>query len=270
MTNLIRLHKNLIVELSLLIAAALAILVGGLNIYFLIFSVLIHELGHIIAALFRGAKAENFSLHGFGVEINFPGCTPTPRTMLIISAGGPVISLIIAFIALSLNLTILAITNLSIALVNLIPVNPLDGGNILSSLLSPYVSRKNIHKILKLSGRFFGFVITLCGVIVLYISSFNISLIYMGLFIFFSAERTNNPVVEITSAQNIDFEKCSLFIIDDTVPLLDAAAKLPINSVGAVKNGKGEITTFVTPRYLYNLSTENNTYNLKNIKKSRP
>ncbi len=270
MTNLIRLHKNIIVELSLLIAAAFAIVIGGINIYILVFSILMHELGHIMAALLCGAKAENFSLHGFGVEINFPGKTPNPRRLLIISAGGPAISLFTAFIAILFNLKILAITNLSVALINLIPAYPLDGGNIVYCLLSGLVSRKKVQIIMKLTGRLFGFIITFAGILILYISSFNISLIYMGLFIFFSADRTNNPVVEITSAEHNSFEKGSIFLIDDSTPLLEAAGKLPVNSVGAVKNKSGEITSLVTPYYLYNLSLKSNEYNLKNIKKSHP
>jgi len=71
----LKLHKNFLIELTLLIAASMAIVLVNANIYIILLSVATHELGHIIAAITVGAKPENFSLHGFGVEISFPGKT---------------------------------------------------------------------------------------------------------------------------------------------------------------------------------------------------
>lgn len=270
MIGFIRLHKNIIIELTLLIAAALSVTIVGINVYILIFSVVMHELGHIIAALLKGARADNFAIHGFGVEITFPGKTPTPYKMLFISTGGPIISLLISILAYKFNYITLFTVNISIAFVNLIPAYPLDGGNILSCLLSGFIPRSKIHKVMKYLGKLFGAIITLCGICVLFVSTFNISLLYMGLFVFFSANKSNNPVVEVTSADYSEFEKSSLFVIDESMKILDAADNLPVNSVGAVKDKSGKITSFVTPLYLYELSVNDSTRQLKNIEKSRP
>lgn len=272
MKKFFKLHRNLITELSLLAAAAFSVAVGGINIYILIFSVLMHELGHICTALLLGAKTENFALHGFGVEITFPGKTPTPKNMLMISAGGPAMSLIIAAIAYFINNQLLLTANLSISIINLLPVYPLDGGNILSSVLSNYFTRNKIRKIIKFFGRFFGILISFCGICILYISTFNISLLYMGLFIFFSAEKSPNPVVEITSAHHPKIEKCSVYSVDGSLSLIEAAVNLPVNSIGAVKDSSGKITSLITPLYLCNLAVTNEkcTDNLGKIKKSRP
>lgn len=265
MTKLFCFHKNYIIELTLLIAAALSIIITGINIFIIIFSVLIHELGHIIAALICGIKSENFTFHGFGVEIVFPGKNPSPKKLFIISCGGPVMSLIIAFFSNMLNIQTLKLINLSIALVNFIPAQPLDGGNIIYLILSNYIHRQKLRKIMRLSGKVFGLIISLLGILILFISSFNISLLYIGLFMFFSADRQINPVVEITSAEHSEFEKGTIFIIDDSMSLLDAAGKLPVNSIGAIRNNTGKITSLVTPLYLYELSIQKNKQNLKNI-----
>ena len=257
MTGFIKFHKNLITELTLIAAAALSVAVGGINIYVLVFSVLMHELGHICAALIKGARAENFAIHGFGIELTFPGKSPCPRSLLVISAGGPVLSLVIALVSYLLKQPLLCAVNLSIAIINILPVYPLDGGNILSCIFSEFFSRKKIRKFMKFTGRFVGIIITFCGICILYISTFNISLLYMGLFIFFSADRPVNPVTEVTSAAYSKVEKSSLFIIDSSLSILDAAGNLPVNSVGAVKDENGKIISFVTPLYLYEVASKN-------------
>ncbi len=259
MNNFIRLHKNLITEITLLAAAALSVAVGGINVYALVFSLVMHELGHILAALIKGARTENFAIHGFGVEITFPGKTPTPKNLLIISAGGPLMSFLIAGFSYYFGSNLLFLINISITVVNLLPVYPLDGGNILSCLLSGFVSRNSVNRFMKFTGRFFGILISFGGICVLVISTFNISLLYMGLFIFFSAGRTQNPVIEITSADHAKFEKSTLFLIDESMPLLEAAGNLPVNSVGAIKDKNGKITSLVTPLYLYELASKENT-----------
>lgn len=258
MNKIFRLHKNLIAELTLLIAAALSIIAVGVNIYILIFSIAMHELGHIFFALINGAKAENFKIHGFGVELTFPGKTPCPNKLLYISAGGPFISFIITLIAYLINQPQLFLINLSVCIINLLPVYPLDGGNIFYSFMSGVLSRTKVRCIQKFLGRFLGVIISFCGILILYISSFNISLIYMGLFIFFSAGRLQNPVIEITSADYSKIEKSSIFVIDSSLPILEAAGSLPVNSVGAIKNGEGKIISLVTPLYLYELASKTN------------
>ena len=256
MINNFRLYKNLLTELTILLAAALSIVISNINIYILIFSIIMHELGHIIAALLTGAKPENFTIHGFGVEISFPGKTPSAKNMLIISAGGPILSLILALIGYQANNHLLFTVNLSVALINLIPAHPLDGGNILYSILSGHVSRKKLRRLMKFSGKIFGIILSSIGILILFISTFNISLLYMGLFIFFSSDISTNPVVEITSQDYRKVEKCSVFLVDSSLSCLDVAGNLPANSIGAIRDKSGKIISFVTPLYLYNQETQ--------------
>ena len=260
MTFAVKLHKNFLTELTLLIAASLVIVFGNINIYIIIISVSIHELGHIIAALIAGAKPENFSVHGFGIEISFPGKTPTTKKMLAISSSGPAASIFLAILGYQTNNLDLFIVNISIATINLIPVYPLDGGTILYSLLSPYFKRKSLYKILNVSGKIFGILIIFCGLLILFVSEFNFSLLYMGLFIFFSSNKLQNPVVEIFTTDYPKIEKSVLFSVDSSLSTLEVADNLPANAIAAIKDSDGNIISFVTPLYLYN----------QTLKKSRP
>lgn len=258
MNKLFRFRKNIIVEISLITTAAFSIYFGKIDIFILIFSIVVHELGHIIAATLIGARAENFIIHGFGVELIFPGKTLTPNKTLILAAGGPVASIILALCAISFEKNLLYITNISIAMINLLPVAPLDGGNIIGAILSSHLPRKTVRKFSRICGKFLGFTITLCGIPVLIISNFNISLIYLGLFIFFSSDRLQNPVTEITAANYSKTEKCSIFLIDENSTLIEAASYLPINSIGAIRNSNGEITSLVTSFQLYHIASDIN------------
>ena len=245
------LRKNIIIDLTLIIAAAFSIAYGKIDLFILLFSVAIHEIGHIFSAILIGARSENFIIHGFGVELVFPGKTLMPNKMLLLAAGGPAASFILAFCARIFGFNQLYITNLSIAIINLLPVFPLDGGGILWGILSPHISRKVLRKLFRFLGKFIGIIVTLFGILILTISGFNISLIYLGLFIFFSSSRLQNPVTEITSAIYGKVEKCSIYLINNKIPLIEAAAYLPVNSIGAVRNDVGEITAFVTPTEIY-------------------
>lgn len=258
MTRLFKIHKNLLIELTILSAAAFSVIYGKINVFMLILSVCVHELGHVTVSLMTGAKTNNIRLHGFGVEITFPGKNPSAKKMLIISSGGPIASFILSLIGYYLNHFMLFSINLSIAVINLIPAYPLDGGNILYSLLSNLIPRKTLRNIMAVLGKTFGILITLFGLLVLFVSGFNISMIYMGLFVFFSSGRTLNPVVEILSTEQAKVEKCSLFLIDSTLSPIEAAMQLPVNSIGAIKKETGEITSLVTPRFLYNNEIKKN------------
>ncbi len=257
MKSFFRLHKNLVLEISFLACAALALSTKNVNFLYLIFSMSIHELGHIFAARLCGVKSENFSVHGFGIEITFPGRSFGSSTLMMISSGGPILSLMTAFVANRLGVPLLRELNLGIAILNLFPVLPLDGGHIFFCLLTQFISRKKAQNILKISGYLFGLFLSLIGICILYLSGINFSLLYIGLFILFSAKQPSSLVTEIAFSRNEKFEKSTLFNIDGEMSIIEAADSLPINSVGAVWDKKGEIHGFVTAKNLYCLMTEN-------------
>lgn len=111
-------------------------------------SVLIHELGHSFTAQARGIKVRNITLFIFGGVANIAAEPETPRDEFWITVFGPLTSLALAIIggavwfvtrgisapvaALAL---ILGMINLQLAVFNLIPGFPLDGGRILRSIL---------------------------------------------------------------------------------------------------------------------------------------
>ncbi len=172
---------------------------------------------------------------------------------MFVSACGPAANFALAYIAMLMGSFQFFIVNISIAVVNLFPALPLDGGQILYGAASFITNRKTAKKIVRIMGKVTGILLIFTGVAVLCISKTNFSLLYIGLFVFFtSSSNYYNPVVEVTFLKEKSFEKCTTFALKDSMKAIDAANALPHNALGAVKDESGRIYDFVSPNYLYN------------------
>lgn len=104
------------------------------------FCVLLHECGHVFTGQFLDVKTRDITLYPFG-GIATLLTAPTAGKEFIIASAGPLVSLLIAGILyLFCNpddtfLVELSRTNLALAIFNLIPAIPMDGGRIFRSLL---------------------------------------------------------------------------------------------------------------------------------------
>lgn len=122
-------------------------LLGLVAALLLFASVLAHELGHSFVALAQGIQVKSITLFLFGGLATLEKESETPLQAFLVAIAGPLVSLILfgifAFASVSLSLaaplkaiiSLLASINLILALFNLIPGLPLDGGNILKSIV---------------------------------------------------------------------------------------------------------------------------------------
>ncbi|HEY9893363.1 MAG TPA: site-2 protease family protein [Candidatus Sericytochromatia bacterium] len=125
----------------------LPLILGFISTLLLFASVLAHELGHSFVAMRQGIKVNSITLFLFGGLANLDKEAETPGQAFWIAIAGPAVSLLLfaLFTAIGVGtgiwgpvaaiLQILASINLVLALFNLIPGLPLDGGNILKSLV---------------------------------------------------------------------------------------------------------------------------------------
>lgn len=119
----------------------------------LILFVCLHEMGHLISGFILGFKPQRLAINPFGISLEFKtnyndynkkivNANLLAIKRIIIALGGPAVNLVIAgyflmhdwsFIESQKELIIYS--NLVIALFNLIPIYPLDGGRIIKNTI---------------------------------------------------------------------------------------------------------------------------------------
>ncbi|MCC5624099.1 site-2 protease family protein, partial [Nostoc sp. CHAB 5715] len=125
------------------LSAGLALLLGLMTALMLFASVVAHELGHSFVAIRRGIDVKSITLFIFGGLASLEKESKTPGEAFWVAIAGPLVSLLLCGIVTAIGVTsaasgplaailgVLASVNLALALFNLIPGLPLDGGNIL-------------------------------------------------------------------------------------------------------------------------------------------
>lgn len=122
-------------------------LLGLVAALLLFSSVLAHELGHSFVAISQGIPVKSITLFIFGGLATLEKESETPLQAFSVAIAGPLVSLLLfgifSFAAVTLPLSLpiqviislVAPINLFLALFNMIPGLPLDGGNVLKALV---------------------------------------------------------------------------------------------------------------------------------------
>jgi Zn-dependent protease len=148
-------------------------------------SVLVHELCHSLVARSRGLKVNSIVLFIFGGASNIETEPERAWVEFIMSAAGPFSSLVLggifAAIAFALNyigyknnplyaiIYFLAYTNIVLAIFNIVPGFPLDGGRVLRSIL--WGATKNLQRATLIAGnigRVIGWAMILLGIALIF------------------------------------------------------------------------------------------------------
>ena len=126
------------------------LIVGVLTAFGFLASILLHELGHAVVAEREGVRVDGITLWLLGGVARLAGEAKTPGAELRIAAAGPAVSVGLAagligsgwaLGALGLSGVVVAgvvwlgVINGVLAVFNLLPAAPLDGGRILKALL---------------------------------------------------------------------------------------------------------------------------------------
>jgi Zn-dependent protease/predicted transcriptional regulator len=163
--------------------------------------VVLHELGHALAARKYKVQTKYITLLPIGGIAQLEAIPENPKQELVIALAGPVVNLIIVLmlspfvsihalldteslmnIGASNFLFFLITVNLWLALFNLIPAFPMDGGRILRALLAIWLGHGKATRVASTIGQLFGIVFFLTGFI------YSPALIFIGIFIILSAQ----------------------------------------------------------------------------------
>lgn len=121
---------------------------GGMMMSLLLFaSVLLHELGHSLVARSQGISVNSITLFLFGGIASIEQESKTPGQAFWVAVAGPSVSFVLSLLLFWLSLALpkptpiaimlnqLAFINLVLALFNMIPGLPLDGGQVLKAAI---------------------------------------------------------------------------------------------------------------------------------------
>ncbi len=185
------------------LTSGVPLLLGLVTSLLLFASVLAHELGHSFIALRQGIGVQSITLFLFGGLASLDQESKTPGEAFWVAIAGPVVSLLLfgllsltiatgATTPLTAILGLLASVNLALALFNLIPGLPLDGGNILKALVwkvtgNPYKGVTFASRV----GQLFGWVAIASGLLPFFISGSldNVWNLLIGVFLLQNAGR---------------------------------------------------------------------------------
>jgi Zn-dependent protease len=159
-----------------LLLAYVAMIQGGIGSVLLVSAVfgcvLLHELGHALTARRFGIATEDITLYLIGGVARLQRMPRAPGAELLIALAGPAVNLVIALALtavqtlglvgapspwppslLGLFVDDLILINVGLALFNLIPAFPMDGGRVLRALLSGWIGREHATRIAAGIGR---------------------------------------------------------------------------------------------------------------------
>jgi Zn-dependent protease/CBS domain-containing protein len=155
--------------------------------------VLLHEFGHSLVAMRYGYEIDSITLWLFGGVARFTDIPEDWRQELTVAIAGPVVSVAlgvvsyVAFLAvpsqpaLQFVLGYLAVTNVALAVFNMLPGFPMDGGRVLRALLARTRPHARATQIAAEVGKGFAILLGLFGLF------FNLFLIALAFFIYIGA-----------------------------------------------------------------------------------
>ncbi|MEM9675020.1 MAG: site-2 protease family protein [Bacteroidota bacterium] len=168
--------------------------------------VFLHELGHALAARRYNIKTRDITMLPIGGLARLESIPEDPKQELVVALAGPAVNLVIASL-LWLLVTLdpgsaesfdmmtmdsrsffytLMVANLILALFNLIPAFPMDGGRVLRALLSFQMPRPKATRIAASIGQFLAIGFVFIGLF------YNPFLLLIGFFIFLGAQAESN------------------------------------------------------------------------------
>ena len=183
----------------------LGALTATLTIVALFLCVLLHEFGHSLVAQRLGLEIHSITLLPIGGVSNLESLPEKPADEVKISVAGPLVSVVLALIFFGVGLLLgavprvptelftgagsvgqfffyLGFLNVVLALFNLLPAFPLDGGRILRGLLATRLGAVRATDISSTIGQVFAAAFFLIGLL-----SGNLLLALVAVFIFFGA-----------------------------------------------------------------------------------
>lgn len=186
-------QTGLSIDPARLQGSGMAVGLGLVSALGLFASVVLHELGHALTARLFGVEVEEITLWFLGGVAQFDAMPTQRGAEAVVGIAGPVTSVVLAFglaggaavlpgsgsSALLFVIAYLASTNGLLAIFNLLPALPLDGGRVLRSLLAIPLGQLRATRIAASISRVVAIGLGIYGIL-----SFNLFLALIAFFIY--------------------------------------------------------------------------------------
>ena len=174
-----RLLKKIPIHPSFYLVFAWFVITGQTYLFFmLIFCLLIHEMGHYLVAKKLKYKLSSFYLAPYGVALNYKDSKFLGKDEIKIALAGPIANIIFCVLIVA-NWWIFpeiyfytfqfVDLSLGLAIFNLLPAYPLDGGRVVVAFLSEKISRKKAFKIVRIINILFCLIFAVCFVVTCFV-----------------------------------------------------------------------------------------------------
>lgn len=156
-------------------------------------ALIIHEAAHIFASVVQGVKLDSIKIFPIGLNAVFQDDFNKEANSFIINISGPFINILIFFVCFLLNtyylpgsdnMRFFISVNIFLAVFNMLPVLPLDGGRMLRDILTSRIGLFKAYKYSKRVSKGMGLFIIILGIVQSYGNIYNFSLIFLGSYIF--------------------------------------------------------------------------------------
>lgn len=215
------------INLKIFLFIILFYITKQIQLYALImFFAFIHEIGHLLTGISLGLKPKSIKIMPLGISVEFkiPVSEYNEKILkgneleikkLVIALAGPVTNIIIILVACLMQKAseILIYANLLIAIFNLIPIYPLDGGRIIKSIIHIFKGKtKSIIYINKIANITMVFITAISSIAIVYYKNIAILFIVIYLWALVIVENKRyNVKMKIYKAlekeTNINFQK---------------------------------------------------------------
>lgn len=204
--------------------------------------VVAHEFGHALTARTFGIKTPDVTLYPFGGMARLERMPENPRQEILVALAGPAVNvviwglLVLLGVTPSMSLVIdpamdasgimgqIATANLFLALFNLVPAFPMDGGRVLRAVLALSMDRVRATRAAATTGQVLAVLLGFLG-----LSSGNIVLALIAVFVFFAAGAESQEVAMRSIARKFRARDAMITSFEKLTPqdsLATAAASL--------------------------------------------
>ena len=148
MANILNIKNIFKINISVYVLALIAILTASFKEFLtIIYLIVIHEIGHSLAAFSLGIKVKEIRIYPLGGISKFDmPLNINPLKELIVLINGPLFQEIayrVASIVIPSQISLISTYHYNILIFNLLPIYPLDGGKLLKLITDKFIPYKN-------------------------------------------------------------------------------------------------------------------------------